>query len=76
MLFRSHVVQPFAIPESWLKFRSIDPSGRDGITSCHWYAIDWNSRVFVYREHYGTGMDADQHAREIARMSVDRKSVV
>lgn len=64
-----HVVQPFAIPESWLRFRSIDPSGRDGITSCHWYAIDWNSRVFCYREHYGTGKDADEHAKEIARLS-------
>jgi len=68
-----HVVQPFAIPESWLRFRSIDPSGRDGITSCHWYAIDWNSRVFVYREHYGTGKDADQHAREITRLSEGEK---
>lgn len=64
-----HVVQPFALPGSWLRFRSIDPSGRDGITSCHWYAIDWNSRVFCYREHYATGMDADQHALEIARLS-------
>jgi hypothetical protein len=68
-----HVVEPFALPESWLRFRSIDPSGRDGITSCHWYAIDWNSRVFVYREHYGTGLDADQHAREIARLSEGEK---
>lgn len=64
-----HVIEPFTIPASWLKFRSIDPSGRDGITSCHWYALDWNSRVFAYREHYGTGMDADQHAREITRLS-------
>ena len=64
-----HVVKPFAMPESWLKFRSIDPSGRDGITSCHWYALDWNGRVFCYREHYGTGMDADQHASKIAQLS-------
>lgn len=64
-----HVVSPFAIPESWLRFRSIDPSGRDGITSCHWYALDWNRRVFCYREHYGTGLDADQHALEITRLS-------
>jgi hypothetical protein len=68
-----HVIQPFAIPESWLRFRSIDPSGRDGITSCHWYAIDWNSRVFCYREHYGTGLDADQHALEIKRLSEGEK---
>lgn len=64
-----HVVEPFAIPASWAKLRSIDPSGRDGITSCHWYAIDWNGRVFCYREHYCTGLDSDQHAREIARLS-------
>ena len=48
-----HVVEPFSIPQSWFKFRSIDPSGRAGITSCHWYALDWNKRVFVYKEHYG-----------------------
>ena len=68
-----HIVQPFTIPESWLRFRSIDPSGRDGITSCHWYALDWNRRVFCYREHYGTGLDADQHAREIVRLSENEK---
>ena len=64
-----HVVDPFTIPDSWPRFRSIDPSGRDGITSCHWYAVDWNKRIFIYREHYGKGLDADQHAREIARLS-------
>jgi hypothetical protein len=64
-----HVVEPFTIPQSWIRVRSIDPSGRDGITSCHWYAIDWNGRVFCYREHYGTGLDSDQHAREITRLS-------
>lgn len=66
-----HVVKPFAIPASWLRFRSIDPSGRDGITSCHWYALDQDGRVWAYREHYGTGMDADEHAKEIARLSLD-----
>ena len=64
-----HVVEPFSIPQSWFKFRSIDPSGRAGITSCHWYALDWNKRVFVYKEHYGLGLDADQHAKEIVRLS-------
>jgi len=64
-----HVIEPFAIPESWPKFRSIDPSGRGGITSCHWYTLDWNKNVYVYREHYGTGMDADQHAKEIYKLS-------
>lgn len=83
-----HVVQPgnvFKIPTSWFKFRSIDPGGREGITSCHWYAVDGNGRVWVYREYYygpnvinprtnspyGVGRDHDQHADEIARLSMD-----
>lgn len=64
-----HVVEPFQIPTSWKRFRSIDVSGRSGITSCHWFALDWDGNVYVYREHYKTGLDADEHAREIARLS-------
>ena len=44
-------------------------SGRTGITSCHWYAVDWNRNVWTYREHYGSGLDSDQHAREICKRS-------
>lgn len=81
-----HVVAPFQIPISWFKYRSIDPGGRDGITSCHWYAVNQDGRVYVYREYYygpdvidpktgekyGVGRDYDQHAKAIAEMSVDR----
>lgn len=73
--FEKHVVTPFQLPQEWFKFRSIDPSGRDGTTSCHWYAVDSDSRVWVYREHYGTGMDSDEHAREIARLSKDEYGI-
>lgn len=64
-----HVVEPREIPYSWRRFRSIDISGRDGITSCHWYALDHNGCVWVYREHYGGGYDADQHAQMIVEKS-------
>lgn len=64
-----HVVKPFPIPTTWKKLRSIDVSGRSGITSCHWYAIDYNGDVFAYREYYSTGKDSDEHAREITRLS-------
>ena len=67
-----HVCEPFTIPDAWPKFLSIDPSGRSGITSCHWYAVDRDGRVYVYREHYGTGMDIDQHAKAIAKLCVDK----
>lgn len=67
-----HVCEPFEIPDGWFRFRSIDPSGRSGITSCHWYALDREGNVYAYREHYGTDRDMDQHAEEIAKDSLDR----
>lgn len=70
-----HVCEPFAIPDSWPRFISIDPSGRSGITSAHWYAVDRDGRVYAYREHYGTGKDMDQHAAEIAKSSLDRNGI-
>jgi len=41
-----HVCKPFTIPPEWLRFYSIDPSGRSGITACHWYALDRDGRVY------------------------------
>jgi len=64
-----HVMDPFKVPSSWKRARSIDVSGRSGITSCHWFAIDFDGNVFVYKEYYATGKDSDEHAREIARLS-------
>ena len=64
-----HVIKPFKIPDSWFCFRSIDVSGRSGITSCHWYALDHSGNVWVYREHYATGLDSDQHAERIKELS-------
>ena len=68
--YERHVVQPFELPDNWKKLRSIDPSGKKGITSCHWYAIDESGNVIVYREYYGTGLDSDEHAKAIADLSV------
>lgn len=70
-----HVVEPFTIPDAWPKFVSIDPSGRSGITSCHWYALDRDGAVYVYREHYGSGKDMDEHADEIAKASLDENGI-
>ena len=70
-----HVCEPFTIPERWPRFLSIDPSGRSGVTSCHWYTVDSDGRVYVYREHYKTGMDMDEHAEGIARLSKDENGI-
>ena len=60
-----HVCEPFEIPDSWPRIRGIDPSGRSGTTSSHLYALSDEGVVYVTHEHYKTGMDTDQHAREI-----------
>lgn len=65
-----HVVKPFEIPEHWIKVRSIDPSGRAGFTSAHWYALSPEGDMYVYREYYKTGKDQDEHAKGIAKISV------
>lgn len=70
-----HVVKPFKIPLTWLQYRSIDVSGREGVTSCHWYAVDENGRVYVWKEYYATGRDIDQHAQAIYKMSCDEDGV-
>jgi PBSX family phage terminase large subunit len=78
--YERHVVNgavlfPQGIPFTWPRFRSIDPSGREGTTSCHWYTLDSNGRVWVYKEYYRKGLDYDQHADNICKMSEDENGV-
>ena len=63
-----HVVEPFEIPPDWKKFRSYD-HGREAPACCKWYAVDFDGRVFVYREFYQSGLDVDQIAEQILELS-------
>lgn len=63
-----HVVVPFAIPQSWKKFRAYD-HGRTAPACCKWYALDFDGRLWVYREFYKAGLDVDQIAVEVNRLS-------
>ena len=64
-----HVCQPFPIPPTWKRFRAYD-HGRDKPASCGWYAIDYDGVVYKYRELYQSGLNIDQIAKEINRLSV------
>ncbi len=63
-----HICIPFPVPESWLKFRAYD-HGRENPACCLWFALDYDGRVYCYRELYVKGWDADQIANEINRLS-------
>jgi len=63
-----HIVQPFEIPSSWKRFRAYD-HGRENPACCSWYALDYDGKVYKYRELYKRGMNVDQLAAEIGDLS-------
>lgn len=63
-----HVIEPFEIPPQWKRFRAYD-HGREAPACCSWYALDYDGRVWKYREFYQSGLNVDQIAAEINRLS-------
>lgn len=57
-----HVIEPFDIPKSWRRFRSMD-WGYQSSHALHWYAIDpMDNQLIVYREW----ITRQKTAREVA----------
>lgn len=63
-----HVIQPFQIPNTWERFRSID-HGQNNPTSCHWYAVDFDGNIYVYQEYYQEKDVVSNHVKMINEMS-------
>lgn len=61
----THVIEPFEIPQNWPRIRAAD-WGYSSPFCCLWFAMDWDDRVYVYREWYDKGIIADDWARQIA----------
>lgn len=62
-----HVIEPFEIPKSWTKFRSLD-WGFSKPYAVYWYAVDHDGVIYVYREMYGCKPGTvDTGTQEIAR---------
>lgn len=62
-----HVIEPFEIPDNWLKFRACD-WGYSSPACVLWFAMDFDNNIYVYREYYGKGKHADAFARIILEM--------
>lgn len=58
-----HVCVPFLIPDEWIRFRSYD-HGFAKPYSVGWYAVDFDGRMYKYRELYGWGGKPDVGTRE------------
>lgn len=63
-----HVVQPFQIPNSWPRYRSID-HGQHNPTACGWYAVDFDGNVYKYQEYYEPDRPVSEHVKGIIEMS-------
>lgn len=70
--YETHVVEPFAIPADWQRFRSID-FGYTNPFVCQWWAVDGDGRMYLYRELYETGALVSDMAEEINRLSAGER---
>ena len=59
-----HVIEPFEIPNNWVRFRSAD-WGYSSPACCLWFAIDFDNYLYVYRELYTQKVTADIFARQV-----------
>ncbi len=59
-----HVIEPFAIPETWRKIGGIDHGERNPSTFV-WAAISPSGDIYIYREYSLAGAAVDQHVRNI-----------
>ncbi len=64
----THVIRAFKLPESWPRYRSFD-FGYSRPFSVGWWAVDYDGRVYRYREWYGgeNNVGARVAPKEIAR---------
>jgi hypothetical protein len=64
-----HVIDPFPIPNSWERFRSID-HGQNNPTACGWYAVDFDGNIYKYQEYYQEKSVVSEHVKNINTLSM------
>lgn len=63
----THVIQPFEIPNTWMRFCSMD-WGYNDPCAVYWHAVH-DRRVYTYRELYITQTNASDVAKKIKDLS-------
>lgn len=63
-----HVCKPFEVPVTWKRFVCID-YGYSKPAAAYWCAVDFDKRIWVYRELYATGNTFRDLARQIITFS-------
>lgn len=63
-----HVIESFEIAASWRRIRVVD-FGYTNPFVCQWWALDDDSRMYLYREIYMTHRTVAEHAPQILTLS-------
>lgn len=69
-----HLIDRFDVPRDWKRFRVIDFGFVNPLT-CHWYAVDGDGRMYLYREIYHTRRTVKVHAKQIKELSKGERIV-
>jgi len=69
-----HTCESFEIPSDWKKFISID-YGYSKPSAVHWYAVDPDGVIFVYRELYETELIYSELAKRIIAMTPESEEI-
>lgn len=67
-----HTCEPFPIPSEWRKFRSCD-YGYASASAVHWYAVDNENTIYVYRELYTSKKTGKELAHMILNLEKNEK---
>ncbi|MFH1602724.1 MAG: phage terminase large subunit [Pseudomonadota bacterium] len=67
-----HVIDRFTIPSGWRRYRAIDFGFRNPF-ACIWFATDEDGRLYIYDEHYRSGMIVSDHAEIIKEVSMGER---
>ncbi len=65
--YEVHVIEPFAIPAQWPRYRAID-FGFTNPFVCQWWAEDPDGRLYLYREIYMSQRTVADHADQIKQL--------
>jgi PBSX family phage terminase large subunit len=63
-----HTCAPFKIPQDWPRFRAID-FGYQHPFVCLWGAMDYDGRIYIYREYYQSQKLISVHAAAVRSAS-------
>jgi hypothetical protein len=66
----THVLEPMRLPTNWAKFRACD-YGYTNEACVLWFAVAPDQTLYVYRELYAKGMNADHLSYRIRELEVN-----